>query len=470
MVPQATRPAPRGARRWFAAAAAASTAAAAALLLGGGLSPAAAAPAAYQAPIRSGLAWPSGEFVDDWDPALNNAFAAWRGPATDVAVTWPARATWTDFTNSNGNYTAYQGQPFTMVFGIPPIPEDGASTMAACAAGSYNSHWTTFGNTLKGLGLGSSIIRLGWEFNGDWYAWGGGSPATFANCWKQIVTTVRAVAPSLKFDWTVNRGSSAGMPGDAVLSAYPGDSYVDIVGIDNYDHWGDWNTQLNGDYGLQYWLNFALAHGKKLSVPEWGIYPGDTDNGYGDDPAYIQHMHDFFAANASNIAYEAYFNEPSDYIADSIWNPDQNPNSSTVYHSLYSAARVGQVKSALGGNCLTAKGGASANGTPVTITPCSAGGTAQQWTIASDGTLRVLGKCLHVTGSGTANGTLLELWACNTAGAPAEHWTYTAATGALVNPLSGKCLDDPASTTTSGTQLQIYTCNGTNAQHWTLPA
>jgi hypothetical protein len=440
---------------------------------------AAAATSGYQAPIHSGLAWPSGEFVDAWDPSVNAGFAAWRGRATDVAVTWPDRTSWDDFTGVSANYTAYQNQPYTMVFGIPPIPEDGSSTMAQCAAGSNNSHWTAFGNTLTSLGLGSSIIRLGWEFNGDWWAWGGtnngSSPAIFANCWKQIVTTVRAVAPNLKFDWNVNRGPSAGFSSDAQMNAaYPGDAYVDIVGVDSYSHWGDWNTQLNEDQGLQYWLNFAVAHGKKLSVPEWGMLPEDTDGAGGDHPDDIQHMWDFFKANAANIAYESYFNDRGSFHAN-VWPTTGTdativPQSAAKYLSLYSAARTGQIKSALGNLCVNVSGGAATNGAAVQIATCSSTSTAQKWTVAGDGTLRALGKCLHVTGSGTANKTLVELWTCNTGGAAGEQWTYNASTGALLNPNSGKCLDDPSSSTTSGTQLQIYTCNGTNAQHWALPA
>lgn len=279
---------------------------------------------------RSGLPWDSGVFVDSWSQPDVTAFGTWRGAPLDVAVTWPARATWDQFTLTNPNYQAFAHSKYTMVFGVPPIPEDGSATMAGCAAGDYTSHWVDFAQTMRSLGLGSSVIRLGWEFNGNWYVWGGGDPATFAQCWRQIVSTVRAITPRMRFDWNVNRGSSAGMPDDAVLQAYPGDAYVDYVGIDNYDQWGDWNTQLNGGYGLNYWLDFAVAHGKRLSVPEWGLYPG-SPAGYGDDPAYMQHMHDFFAANAAHIAYEAYLNEPADYIADSIYNPVQNPLSSAVY-------------------------------------------------------------------------------------------------------------------------------------------
>ncbi len=136
----------------------------------------------WQPPIHSGLKWASGVYNDGWSASTDNDFGTWRGRPIDVAVTWPARTHWSDFVNTSGAYTAFQGQNFTGVFGIPPIPEDGSATMAGCAAGSYNSEWTTFGHTMQNLGLGSSIIRLGWEFNGNWYVWGGGDPATFASC------------------------------------------------------------------------------------------------------------------------------------------------------------------------------------------------------------------------------------------------------------------------------------------------
>jgi hypothetical protein len=41
----------------------------------------------------------------------------------------------------------------------------------------------------------------------------------------------------------------------------------------------------------------------------------------------------------------------------------------------------------------------------------------QQWTVGSDGTLRVLGKCLDVYAAGTADGTAVDLYDCNGTGA-----------------------------------------------------
>lgn len=131
------------------------------------------------------------------------------------------------------------------------------------------------------------------------------------------------------------------------------------------------------------------------------------------------------------------------------------------------APRVGPVKSAVAtGVCLDDANSATGDNNPVRIFGCNAT-YAQDWTIATDGTLRTLGKCLDVTKSGTTNGTLVELFTCN--GTGAQQWT-AGADGSLVNPGSGLCLDDPNSSTTQGTQVQLYTCNGSSAQKWSLPS
>ncbi|MFJ4675783.1 ricin-type beta-trefoil lectin domain protein [Kitasatospora sp. NPDC088783] len=128
---------------------------------------------------------------------------------------------------------------------------------------------------------------------------------------------------------------------------------------------------------------------------------------------------------------------------------------------------TGPVVSANGGKCLDDDTASTANGTKVQIWTCN-NSAAQQVTVASDGTLRVLGKCVEVTGNGgTANGTLVEIWDCN--GGNNQKWSYNASTGALVNPQSGRCLDVPGFSTTDGTQLEIWDCNTGTNQRWTVP-
>ncbi len=128
--------------------------------------------------------------------------------------------------------------------------------------------------------------------------------------------------------------------------------------------------------------------------------------------------------------------------------------------------RAGAITAGVGaGLCVDAAQSATANGTAVQIWGCDTT-YAQDWVVAADGTLRVLGKCLDVSNSGTADGTKVQLWGCN--GTGAQQWSV-GAHNSLINPQSGKCLDDPNSATTNGARLQIYICNDTNAQTWTLP-
>ncbi|MEV0919503.1 lectin [Streptomyces sp. NPDC049967] len=131
-------------------------------------------------------------------------------------------------------------------------------------------------------------------------------------------------------------------------------------------------------------------------------------------------------------------------------------------------APSGAVKSAIGDKCLDDDSGSAANGNKIQLWTCN-DSTAQRVTVAVDGSLQVLGKCVEITGNGgAANGTLVELWDCN--GGNNQKWSYTASTGALVNPQSGRCLDVTGASTADGTQLEIWDCHGGNNQKWSLPS
>jgi hypothetical protein len=264
---------------------------------------------------RSGHSWASGVYLPNATPTTLDTFGAWRGAPVDVATVWGNRSVWSDITSPTWLYQRWQNAPETVAFGVPMLPEGvpGVS-LPACAAGSYNSYWRQFGTNIAAYGLGSSVIRLGWEFNGNWYAWQATDPAAFAGCWRQVVTAARATAPNLRWDWNVNRGASAGLADPT--QAWPGDAYVTTVGVDSYDMWpgattdANWQKQLNGPQGLNYWLTFAKAHGKLFAIPEWGNMTTGGNPG-GDNPAYVNDMLSFFKANATAIAYESNFQGPS---------------------------------------------------------------------------------------------------------------------------------------------------------------
>jgi GH43 family beta-xylosidase len=119
------------------------------------------------------------------------------------------------------------------------------------------------------------------------------------------------------------------------------------------------------------------------------------------------------------------------------------------------------------GKCVDVSGDDTGTaGTPVQLWTCL-GSRDQQWTMASDGTLRSLDKCLDTSGHSTANFAKTMLWHCT--GDPNQIWRPQS-NGALRNPASGRCLDLNAGNTTNGVQLQIYDCNNQWPQSWLLPA
>ena len=288
---------------------------------------------------RSGLTWKSGAFVPTASPHDYAKFGVWRGHKLDVAVMWPARGSWNDIVNPGWMYQTWASMPVTKVLGVAMLPENVKSaTMSKCAAGAYDAKWREFGRNIHRSGMDrSTIVRLGWEFNGDWFKWSARDPKQFASCWRHEVSSAEQTAPALRWDWNVNRGQGQSVK-DA-RKAWPGDKYVDIVGVDSYDMWPaattsrNWNGQVNGKYGLNFWLRFAKAHGKKLSVPEWGVYPGRAAHRVsgGDNPYFVSKMVGYFRANAGNLAYESYFNESASYYKGSLYGPTQAPKAARAY-------------------------------------------------------------------------------------------------------------------------------------------
>ncbi|MEV0385443.1 thaumatin family protein, partial [Nonomuraea sp. NPDC050643] len=115
--------------------------------------------------------------------------------------------------------------------------------------------------------------------------------------------------------------------------------------------------------------------------------------------------------------------------------------------------------------CADVAGADPADRTQVQLYRCN-GSIAQQWTVATDGTLRALGKCLDVDGGGTGNGTRVQLYTCNNSGA--QQWRHTGGRD-IVNPQANKCLDVKDVNSADGTPLHLWECTGGANQKWSLP-
>jgi hypothetical protein len=237
-------------------------------------------------------------------------------------------------------FRAFRGQ---LVIGQPLWPQQSGGTLSACAAGDYDAYWRDFGTTLTAHGRQGSILRLAWQFNGNYVEWAATDPVAWVACFRHIVDAVRLNAPSAQIDWSMNAHGSQVPPGGDAFDVYPGDDYVDVVGIDAYDMTPSspdeaaFTAQCNGPDGICVVADFARRHGKRLGVGQWAVV---TCNGFGDrggdNPFYIEQMHRFFTENADIMGYETYYNDPPPQgFCTSLLDPTNAPLASARYKDLW---------------------------------------------------------------------------------------------------------------------------------------
>nr|BFE71384.1 hypothetical protein GCM10020092_046850 [Actinoplanes digitatis] len=84
------------------------------------------------------------------------------------------------------------------------------------------------------------LLRWGWEMNGDWYPWGaarnGKDPAGYIECWRRIHGIfAEEKATNVSWVWSPNWNSAPVEEWNTPEALYPGDRYVDWVGISGYN-------------------------------------------------------------------------------------------------------------------------------------------------------------------------------------------------------------------------------------------
>lgn len=238
------------------------------------------------------------------------AFEQWLGRPVDGILGYTGGASWDDFDGSVG-YETNLWSPLDrrVLWSVPLIPT--GATLEDAAAGMYNDHYTKAAQQLAAYRPqdGVQYVRTGWEFNGNWMAWTAqGKAQAFIGAFQQFVTTFRSVSKRFVFEWNVNVGDVGMNPEDA----YPGDAYVDIIGMDFYwnlqydpaDPEQAWSGKETEKYGLDWHQQFASTHGKPTAYSEWGV----MSDGAG---PYIDHAKAWFASH--DVVYDSYWNSNTDF-------------------------------------------------------------------------------------------------------------------------------------------------------------
>lgn len=124
----------------------------------------------------------------------------------------------------------------------PWDPADGVDqpryTLDRIAAGRHDTYLKRWARQVRAWGK-PLVIRFAHEMNGDWYPWAEGvntnDPGDHAAAWRHVVGVFRrAGVTNVTWSWSANVPYPGSTPLD---SLYPGDSWVDRVGLDGYN-WG----------------------------------------------------------------------------------------------------------------------------------------------------------------------------------------------------------------------------------------
>ncbi|TPX40695.1 mannan endo-1,4-beta-mannosidase [Synchytrium endobioticum] len=148
------------------------------------------------------------------------------------------------------------------------------------------------------------FLRLAPEMNGGWYPWGQ-KPSTYITFWRRVATAVRVQAPATAFVWSPNVRGTGGFAlanwvtpqdfqlmdtnNDGIVNGtddpygpfYPGDAYVDWVGLSLY-YYGirypyhtnvvppsSWFVQTMGGFGtFDFYKIYVEGHNKPFACSE----------------------------------------------------------------------------------------------------------------------------------------------------------------------------------------------------------
>ncbi|QPF85895.1 hypothetical protein IC762_06210 [Bradyrhizobium genosp. L] len=277
----------------------------------------------------------AGAFVNWGDTGREHMLQAWekwlnQRPSSVLGVDFYGQNDWEDFHKFDWVPGLWKKlNPARNVVWSVPLTITG-TPLADVAGGLHDADFEAAARAIA-QAHPRAIIRLGWEMNISNMGWcAKGQEDDYIQSFRRVVAIFRRQSNGFKFDWCPGWGAQD-TPADM---AYPGNDFVDYVGLDVYDFTAEgtaaerWtNRYLKAPFGLEWQREFAAARGKQMSYPEWGV--GQS----GDNAYFVQQMHDWFAANKAAIAYAAYFD------VDGLWptqiDNGKFPKSASLFRTLF---------------------------------------------------------------------------------------------------------------------------------------
>jgi hypothetical protein len=204
--------------------------------------------------------------------------------------------------------------------------------LAAIAAGDSDELLRTRAADCRAFGA-PLFLRWGAEFNGAWNI-AYGKQRQFVAAWRHIVRTFRSEgATNVRFVWCPFASDVRRASDDDWRGYYPGDAYVDWIGMDGYN-WGTTRSWSS-------WQSFATIFGplyrdatrrKPVMVCELG----SAEHG-GDKAAWIADMGRQLAGPFHRVRGLVWF----DVNKETDWRIDSSPSALAAFRKVVDAPRYG---------------------------------------------------------------------------------------------------------------------------------
>ena len=151
-------------------------------------------------------------------------------------------------------------------------------SLARINAGAYDAYIRASASAAAAYGKPFQI-RFAHEMNAGWTSWGAGVNSNTGNqyvaAWRRVVAIFRARgATNVSWVWAPN------VDPRPFAQYYPGDKYVDVIGLDGYN-WGTldrWQT-FTDVFGKAYDAIRALAPSKRIIISETASAESGGDKG-----------------------------------------------------------------------------------------------------------------------------------------------------------------------------------------------
>jgi beta-mannanase len=220
-----------------------------------------------------------------------------------------------------------------------PKLKNGGDPLAAILSGSQNAIIDDFATKAASYGK-PFFLRFAHEMNGNWYDWSGAktgqNPQKYIDAWRYVWNRFQAKgATNAIWVWSPNADSVPNEPWNNLNNYYPGDTYVDWVGLDFYGLM--WNCTTPEEYINR--SNFYTNYDHKpIMVAETAA--ADCSNYYcGTAYTKNQWINDLFAMMNARTAIKAFFWFEDNKEADWRIISCPNPQARDAYRTSVGASR-----------------------------------------------------------------------------------------------------------------------------------